>query len=222
MRRTRKGGKAVPVPEVVVSAAGLRIIKLLVGKPPQAISDLMRASRVTRTAVVEQLNELESSGLAECTMERLSGRGRPRKRYGATPTALAMLFASNHRLVVPAIWQALAEVGGRELSKKVLRRVSRIVADHYGARISATEPRQRLQQFIDLLRAEGGLMELRNEGQCLALYKRTCPFIGMFDETRNVCCVDLDVIRAVVRAPIRQAASRHDGQPCCIFELDQK
>ena len=72
------------------------------------------------------------------------------------------------------------------------------------------------------LRPEGGLMELRNEGQCLALYKRTCPFIGMFDEARNVCCLDLDMIRNVVRAPVRQAASRHDGEPCCVFELDNE
>ena len=82
MMRNRKG-KVVPVPEVIVSGAGLRIIKFLVGKPPQTINDLMCASRVTRTAVKEQLNDLESAGLAECTMEHLSGRGRPRRRYGA-------------------------------------------------------------------------------------------------------------------------------------------
>ncbi|MGO8690636.1 MAG: helix-turn-helix transcriptional regulator [Thermoguttaceae bacterium] len=218
MMRNRKG-KVVPVPEVIVSGAGLRIIKFLVGKPPQTINDLMRASRVTRTAVKEQLNDLESAGLAECTMEHLSGRGRPRRRYGATRAALALLFASNQRLVVPAIWQALEEVGGRELNKKILRRTSRILANYYNARISATEPRQRLQQFVDLLRADGGLLELHSEGQHLALYKRTCPFIAMFDDTRNVCSLDLDMIRSVVGAPVRQAASRHDGEPCCVFEL---
>ena len=149
--RSRKG-KLVPVPEVIVSGAGLRIMNFLVGRPPQTINDLVRASRVTRTAVKEQLNDLESAGLAECTTERLAGRGRPRRRYGATRAALALLFASNQRLVVPAIWQALEDVGGRELNKKVLRRTSRILADYYNARISATEPRQRLQQFVDLLR----------------------------------------------------------------------
>ena len=41
----------------------------------------------------------------------------------------------------------------------------------------------------------------------------------MFDDTRNVCSLDLDMIRSVVGAPVRQAASRHDGEPCCVFEL---
>ncbi len=217
--RNRKG-KVVMTPEVIVSAAGLRMIKLLVGNAPRTLSDLMRATRVTRTAVKEQLNELVSVGLAEFSIEHLSGRGRPRYRYSATPAAMLLLFANNQRLVVPAIWQAVEEVGGRELGKKVLGRVGRILAEHYNAKITADEPAQRLRQLLALLRTEGGLLDLRKEQGALVLYKRSCPFISMFDPSRNICCVDLDMIRNVVRAPVRQIASRHDGEPCCVFELD--
>lgn len=52
-------------------------MKLLVGNPPQTITDLIRAAGVTRTAVTEQLNELVAAGFVERSMERLSGRGRP-------------------------------------------------------------------------------------------------------------------------------------------------
>ena len=103
-----------------MSTAGLRMIKLLVGNSPRTLNDLMNASEVTRTAVKEQLNELVSVGLADFTLERLTGRGRPRYRYSATPAAMVLLFANNQRLVVPAIWQAVEEVGGRELTKKAL------------------------------------------------------------------------------------------------------
>ncbi len=211
---------SVMVPDAIISAAGLRVIKLLVGNPPQTINDLVRAAGVTRTAVTEQLNELVTAGLVERGMERLRGRGRPRHLFSATTSALALLFASNQRLVVPAIWRAVEELGGTELSQKVLTRVSQLLADHYKSRITAKEPKVRLEQFIDLLRSEGGLLELRTEGGHLAMYKRSCPFISMFDNSRNVCCVDLDMIGEVVGAPVRQSACRHDGAPCCIFELD--
>jgi predicted ArsR family transcriptional regulator len=217
--RNRKG-KVVTEPEVIVSAAGLRVVKLLVGHPPRTLTDLARASGVTRTAVKQQLTDLVSNGLAQCTLEHLSGRGRPRYRYSATSTALTLLFASNQRLVVPAIWQAVEAVGGRELSKKVLRRVSHTLAEHYNSKISATKPQKRLEQFIELLRAEGGLLDFHQEDGQIILYKRSCAFISMFDPSRNVCCVDRELIRNVVGAPVRQSASRHDGQPCCIFELD--
>ena len=171
------------------------------GNPPQTINDLVRVTGVTRTAVTEQLNELVTAGLVERGMERLRGRGRPRHLFSATPSALILLFASNQRLVVPAIWQAVEELGGTEMSRKVLARVSQILAEHYKAKITATEPKARLEQFIDLLRGEGGLLELRTEGGHLAMYKRSCPFISMFDDARNVCCVDLDMISEVVGAP---------------------
>ena len=61
-----------------VTPAGLRVVKLLVGNPPQSIADLMDATGVTRTAVTEQLNELVAAGFVERRTERVAGRGRPR------------------------------------------------------------------------------------------------------------------------------------------------
>ena len=44
--------------DATVSDAGMRIVRLLVGKEPQTVVDLMRATGVTRTAVGYQLIEL--------------------------------------------------------------------------------------------------------------------------------------------------------------------
>ena len=208
------------MPDTTISAAGLRVMKLLVGKPPQTISDLIRAARVTRTAVTEQLNELVAAGFVERSMERLPGRGRPRHRYKATDAALVLLFASNQRLVVPAIWRAIDEVGDEELVGKIRKRVSQVMAEHYSAKITAKRPSERLRQFFDLLTAEGGLIEVveGDRGQ-LVLHKRSCPFISMADQRRSVCHIDQDMMSAVVGRPVRQTACRHEGAPCCTFEI---
>ncbi len=206
--------------DATISAAGLRVVKLLVGNPPQTVSDLIRTAGVTRTAVTEQLNELVAAGFVERDTERLPGRGRPRHLYKATNAALVLLFAGNQRLVVPAIWRAIRDVGGENLAQKVLKRVSRALAEHYNAKITATKPRERLRQFMDLLTTEGGLIEAveDDEGQ-LVLYKRSCPFISMVDQQRSVCYIDQQVISAVVGRPVRQTACRHEGAPCCTFEI---
>jgi predicted ArsR family transcriptional regulator len=71
-----------------------------------------------------------------------------------------------------------------------------------------------------MLTAEGHVVEVSENGDGqLVLRKRSCPFISMFEDTRTVCEVDRDLITDLVGAPIRQIACRHDGSPCCAFEL---
>lgn len=204
----------------VVSSAGMRIIRLLVGNPPQNVADLIKATGVTRTAVTEQLNELVAGGFVERTTERLAGRGRPRHVYKATNTALLLLFANNQQLVVPAMWQAIEKVGGTKLTRQVLKAVSEALAEHYSRKITATDPHKRLRQMTEILRAEGGLLDIEESNGQMILRKRSCPFISMLDDSRNVCCIDQEMMTAIVGRPVRRVACRHDeDSPCCEFEL---
>ncbi len=205
--------------DATVSTAGMRIVNLLVGKEAQTVADLIRATGVTRTAVTEQLNEWVAGGFVERTIERLPGRGRPRNRYSATKSALLLLFGNNQHLVVPAIWQAIGEVGGEDLKKKVLRRVSQSVADHYRRQVTAEDPEERFRQLAELLCQEGGIVEVREENGRVVMHKRSCPFISMLDDGRAVCCVDQEMMTAVVGRPVARTACRHDGAPCCVFAV---
>jgi DeoR family transcriptional regulator, suf operon transcriptional repressor len=208
------------MPDATISAAGMRIIRLLVGNPPQTVVDLIRATGVTRTAVTEQLNELVAVGFIERSTDRLAGRGRPRHLYKATQAALTLLFTNNQRLLIPALWKAVYELGGEELAQRILKSVSRQIADYYGNQITAKKPKERLRQFVDILVAEGGLLEVveDDDGQML-LARRSCPFISMLDANRSVCRIDQEILNAVVGRPVRRVSCRHDGAPCCRFEI---
>jgi predicted ArsR family transcriptional regulator len=153
-------------------------------------------------------------------MERLPGRGRPRYLYSATQAALLLLCAQSQQFVVPAIWRAIDHVGGRELTKKVLKRVTHAIVDHYRGRVTGRSPRERLRQIAELWSEEGHLVEFReDEKGHILLRKRSCGFISMFEETRTICSVDLEVIAALVQAPVLRVECRHDDAPCCAFEL---
>jgi predicted ArsR family transcriptional regulator len=209
------------MPDPTVSAAGMRVMELLVGRPPQTVADLIVATGVTRTAVTEQLNELMAAGFVKRGTERLAGRGRPRHVYAATQASLISLFANHHHLVVPAIWKAIEEVGGQTLTGKILGRVSRQLAQHYKRRITVRDPRKRLRRFAQLLREEGALVEVAEEDGRVLMRKRSCPFISMLDEKRSVCCVDEAMTAEVVGRPVRRTSYRHEGAPCCTFEVDR-
>jgi predicted ArsR family transcriptional regulator len=207
------------MPEATISAAGMRIVKLLVGNPPQAVTSLIRATGVTRTAVTEQLNELVAAGFVNRAAQKLAGRGRPRHLYSATNAALLLLFSGKQQKVVPALWQAIDEVGGADLTKKIVRRVGRTLAEYYSSRINVKSPKERLQRFIELMREEGGLLDVSHKSGRLQVYKRTCPFISMVDEKRTVCTLDLELMTTVVGKPIRRTACRFEGAPCCVIEI---
>lgn len=203
-----------------VSAAGMRIVRLLVGTPPQTVAKLIEETGVTRTAVTEQLNELVAAGYLERTTERLPGRGRPRHLYSATNAALMLLFASNQRLLVPAIWQAVNSTCDRATIDRIIGEVSRSLATYYREQITAKRPEDRLKQMTKLLQDEGVLLHVdKTKDGGLVVHKRSCPFISMYEETGAVCCVDLQMMNEVVGAKVVQTACRHEGAPCCSFAI---
>lgn len=209
--------------QITVTDAGMRIVEFLVGNPPKTMADLIKDSGVTRTAVTEQLIELLAAGLVARSVERTPGRGRPRHRYEATGAAMLFLFADNQRLVVPALWKAIHEVGGEQFTKKVLKRVGKSVAEHYKSRVKGRTPRARLRQLVELLRKEGGLLAVESDGiGGLRIHKRSCPFFCMYEEMESVCTVDREMMSLVVGAKVKRIACRHDGDPCCTFELARK
>lgn len=205
-----------------VSTAGMRLINTLVGTSPKSIEELVEAAGVTRTAVTEQLNELLDSGFVQRERQRLVGRGRPRYVYSTTDHALACLFPANQALVVPAMWQAIEKIGGAELKAQVIDELAHALADHYRKKIKAKTPANRLAEMARLLcSTEGNQIEVkRGKGGKVAMLRRSCSFFSMFEESRTVCCLDQRVLSEVVGAEVRRTASRHDGHPCCVFQLN--
>ena len=162
---------------------------------------------------------MASAGLIERTTERLPGRGRPRHRYTTTHAALLLLFATHERRLGPLVWRAIQSVCGDELAEKVLDELSQRLAERYRRRITETTPEGRLRQMNDLLSEEGVLVEVDEHDGNVTLRQRSCPFAMMFEETRMACCMDQMVMSHVVGKSVRRTSCRHDGDPCCVFEI---
>jgi predicted ArsR family transcriptional regulator len=209
--------------DAIISASGMRLLKLLVGNPPQSISEMMDALEVTRTAVTEQLNELVRAGFVEREPEHLSARGRPQYLYKATNTASLILHAQKHCQVVPSIWRVLEDIGGGELVSEVRTKVAKILAEQFLPKITAKRPQERFRQLSKLLNAEGDLTEVSTSGGRMKLHKRSCAFLRLVDEEQTICCLDQEMMSFIVGKTVRRIDSRHAGACRCTFEIaDEK
>jgi len=207
--------------QAAVSPAGMRIVRLLVGNPAKTVAELIDETGVTRTAVTEQLSELVGSGYVERDVQRLPGRGRPRHLYSATPAALGLISAKTQELVIPAMWEAVEEVGGEEVYDAVVDKVAERMAQHYNEQIKSDDPRERLRQFVRMLRDEGTVVEVHEHNGSIQLCKRSCPFSKLLEERRAICNVDDRLMRRVIGGSLRRVSCRHHGDPCCAYELEE-
>ncbi len=207
------------MPRASISAAGMRIMRLLIGHPPRRMSELIEATGVTRTAITEQLNELIAAGYVEQSIERLPGRGRPRYLYTAMDKALTHLFEGNQNLVVPAMWRAISICYGEEATKRVADLVSEEVANHFRKQMISDSPQERIREFVQLVSKDGRLVEFYHEDDEVMVHKLSCPFISMYDDAGMVCKIHQMAMCKLCEAKMVQVACRHEGAPCCIFKL---
>jgi predicted ArsR family transcriptional regulator len=204
---------------VPISNANMRIIAIMAGRPPMTVHDLVAATGVTRTAVTEQLHDLETHELVSRTVEKAARRGRPRHLYTTTPAALRQLFQNQYCFLFPFMQQAVVEIGGEELLEDVTQRVSQMLVENYRPRVTAKTPPERLKELAEIFKSEGVLIDIEEEENSILFRKRTCPFMPTQDHDGHVCQIDESVVTELVGAPIEKVEDRKAGNPCCAFRL---
>jgi predicted ArsR family transcriptional regulator len=202
-----------------ISPAAYRILSLLVGNPPQSVAQLTRASGVTRTAVIEQLNELMAQGFVARRVDKTQRRGRPRHLYSATDVAIERIFPPSPH-ILPAVVQAIESCGGPQLRREVFSHLGQVLVQRYRPKVQALAPRQRLEQLSQLLEYDGVLTSVEVHDGKLTLRERSCPFVNMLDCDRTACDMESSMIADLVGCKVTLAECRLDGCPSCLFQLE--
>lgn len=205
------------MPELI-SPAAYRILRLLVGKPPQSIAQLTKASGVTRTAVIEQLNELMAKKYVEREVDKGPRRGRPRHLYTSTPLALDRVFPPSRHLL-SSLMQAIEACGGVELRDGVFAQLANILAVRYLPELAGLESTERLERLVQILRSEGAVVDLEVVDGHLSLRERSCPFVGLVDEDRAACEMEQQLLSGLIGSPVIRTECRLDGCNSCVFQL---
>jgi predicted ArsR family transcriptional regulator len=204
----------------VVSSAGVRVLRTLIGHSPKTVADLIAELQVTRTAVITQLNELMSIGFIEQQLEYSTGPGRPRFRYSATDKAVAVLYGGLQQYLVPALLRSVQEHTDDDTFQTVCSEVAVEVVSPLLKQITSDNPQERLKQFVKVQKDNGRLIDYQENADHVDVIKYACPFVTMIDENRVICKLDIIAMQRLADdKKVELAESRFDGHPCCIFRL---
>jgi predicted ArsR family transcriptional regulator len=203
----------------MVRGAGLRIIRLLIGKPPLTITELVEALNVTRTAITEQVNELVAIGFLEQKIEHNGGRGRPSYRFSATDLAMRKLFEGLQDVIVPSAWRAIRKRLGDNILHQICYDIADDLAESYARQLTASTPKERIREFVSFLARNGRLVECRECDGNIIIKKFNCPFISMLEDTRTVCYIDQLCMQLLSgeETSVELTENRLDGLSCCTF-----
>ena len=198
----------------------MRILRLLIGRPPRTMTELIKALDVTRTAITEQINDLVAIGYVEQTQEKCLGRGRPRFLFSASKLAMRNLFEGTQDIICPAIWQAIRKLVGKEALEEIRREVADNLAEFYDKQLSGKTPQQRLREFVDILVCQGKLAELKEKKDFLEMHVLSCSFHSMIEETGSVCRIHLLAFQKLLGHSASVSLISHrtqENQHCCVF-----
>lgn len=187
-------------------------IVTLLRRSSATVTELAGRLRLTDNAVRTHLAALERDGLVEQHgLQR--GMGKPAYVYRLTPEAEG-LFPKAYAVVLRTLLDVLrARLDGAEL-REVLETTGRQLAAPH-ARADAGL-RVRAEAAAVLLGELGGMAEVEERPEGMAIQGYSCPLAAVAGEHPQVCGLAAVLLEEVVGAPVREACDR-DGAPRCRF-----
>lgn len=190
-----------------------RVLTLL-RRGPRTVNDLADALGLTDNAVRLHLSGLERDGLVEQEGVR-RGAGKPAHVYRLSKDAES-LFPKAYASVLAEVLGFVRDREGREGLEAFLRSVGR----RAGERARAMEPtlRGRAEAAVALLGELGGLAEVSETADGLAIRGYSCPLSAIVGANPEACALAEELVGGVVGVPVTECCDR-SGTPRCAFLL---
>ena len=184
---------------------------------PLSVTQLSDAMEVTATAVRQRLTRLMGQSMIEREAIR-AGRGRPKHRYSLTDKGLRQT-GSNFTDLALALWREIRSTGDENLSRDVLRRISRALASGYAAQIQGSTPAERLQSLAELLnqrRIPVTVGETKDNHSTLTAH--ACPYPNLAEEDGSICQMEKMMFSELIGNELELTQCRLDGGGDCRFQ----
>lgn len=195
-----------------------RVVQLLRrGEAP--VSELAEALSLTDNAVRAHLASLGRDGLVREAGKR-PGVRKPETLYALTPEA-ELLFPKAYHLLLNVLLDVLGEQLQPDAVEVLLRGVGRRIGEAQRRALPEADLRARVDAAVDLLEGLGGLAELEERGQQLAICGLSCPLAAAASHHPEVCLLAEALLSEVIGVPVQQRCE-HEGRPRCVFEIGEE
>lgn len=194
-----------------------QIVELLARREHMTVAELVEALGVTRTAVRAQVNRLLAEGWIRATKRR-GGPGRPADVLALTEQG-RRVFGQRAEDLCKLIIDELLATEGPERTARIMRGVSRRLAEQFRSHLGQGAAGDRLDRFAALMSEKGVVVEadMVDGGQRLTVY--TCPFPELVREHPAICEMEREAISELVDGEVELDRCIADGHARCEFHV---
>lgn len=180
------------------------------------VGDLAQLMSVTATAVRQRLSRLLAQGYVERKASR-ADRGRPFHKYRLTDSGRQKAGANFADLAI-ALWDEVRAIRDAEVRKGLLARISRRLAEQYGASVEGGSIGERMEAVKRVFAEREIPFEVTQSADLPVLTALACPYPGLAEADRSVCAMERMMLSELAGANLRLTSCRLDGGTCCTFE----
>ncbi len=195
-----------------------RMIELLRVRDGQTVEDLVRALRVTRTAVNTHLAALQAAGLVARRGLR-AGRRRPSVLYVLTSKADA-LFPKAYETFASSLLEEVRREGPGTL-RSVLRRLGDRWIDRDLPRVEGLRGLRRLERVREILAERGFLPVLERTGGGYLLREHNCPVMQLALVHPEICEMVHRWLETLAGTPVMRVKCMRQGDPYSAYAISR-
>lgn len=194
-----------------------KIVATLRERGSASAADLATEFGLSPNAVRQQLVALERDGLVEETSVR-RGPTKPTIEFSLTAEA-DKLFPQHYDRMLSAVLREVKAKYGKDGVDEIFDGIAKRAAEKTAAKINGTDPRERVEQLVGVLRESGVVAEYSLIDGGFSLTEHNCPYSGVVKEHPEVCGVIHHVLDETIGGEHVQVESLRDGGKSCKFEL---
>jgi predicted ArsR family transcriptional regulator len=183
---------------------------------PLSVTELADAMEVTATAVRQRLTRLMAQSMIQREAIR-AGRGRPKHRYSLTDKGLRQT-GSNFTDLALTLWREIRSSGDENLSRDVLRRISRALAAGYATQIQGSTPAERLKSLSELLNQRRIPTSVGSTDEHSTLTAHACPYPNLAEEDGSICQMEKMMFSELIGNELELTQCRLNGGGDCRFQ----
>lgn len=195
----------------------MRVLSLLKSRRCTTTQSVAEALDISVPAARKHLSDLVEAGLIEAETQRPGGRGRPQHVYRLSEQGEAQFPKSYASLCVDVL-QHLERLFGEGAVMRVMDARRATIASEWSHRLSG-EPRERLAQLTELLKASGYDARTYEEDGVLYLEQGNCPGLDVARRYDELCTAELELYRELLGAPVRRETRIACGAPSCRYRI---
>ena len=194
-----------------------KIVEELRRRGSASAADLATLFGLSPNAVRQQLVVLERDGLV---VEKPVRRGPTKPTLEFSLTAAAdKLFPQQYDKMLDAVLREVRQQYGEPAVGKIFDGISRRAVDKAKARVTATDPEEKVAQLTEVLRESGVVADYSLIDGGFALEEHNCPYSGLPKDHPEFCQVIHHVFDETLGVTVEQTDSLATGGKSCRFEL---